>query len=1079
MIAKSDTEKTSLIRKIGILKDQIIANNQVPNENATDLIHLDEDLAAMKSKYLILETKCNALEKSQNDWKVEKSKMQKVVGNLKVEIEDLKVKLEESKNTDPISQSSLITNATTKPATSWFSSIATSKPTQSTLSEPASQSVSGTKSADTTSSAPQPQQTTTNLPVPVVTITKSWWNRPVSSTVPVASSIPAVSNSAEAVIASATSPHPISPSASISATKAHTESIISLTNVISQVDMEKVKAMEQELQTLKKELEAAKIPPLPQQTNEYETLKAEYDEQARLYQDATAKLKVLERDLLGAKEVADSSSAQIQELQSSINKQLRTLIEEEDQIKSLLLKIESLNQELKAKTNEYNNCSKEFNAKTSQQEQHAYQLQATLDSVIKEKSELQFTIKDLSLKCELHESQILKLEIDISSKSEAFMNLSNEFKIINTKLLTLSENNTSGENADSSSAINSLQEEFKKQIETIKLESVMSKQALREQQEAHRKKLLAISDERKKVEDTSSEEKIVLIEQYTTITQNVVLLESEVAEKTSLVDSLNEKLITYQATISTRDKTLNELLGKYLDIESKLNEEKHLQDTLSSLKADLQGKDELVSSLKKQNESLIHNIEELTSRIQKISSTATAATDENETKKCQIHELQDQVKKLNSSLEAAVTQSNAYNKKITEMTLEIEKKNTEVISITKKADTSKLEIENLQKQIARNKETSDQVSKNLQDQINQVLDSKAAAEKKIKSDFEEKYKKEKFDMDEKKMKMINDAEAKFTKEKIDLGAKFNAEKQKLCQDIEKQKKEIDMMKADSCKKEDLVKAQTRVKSLETELVAMKADTVKTAVSFHAKIAENAKELSLKQEEILKLSESISTLQAKHDLLMQENEVAQSNYERNLKGVTEKEEALKRLKAIKDDLAASERTLRGSVARLEREKEILHREIETLKSDIAIANTKSEKEKQLATEELQKSSSRLKEIENEIQSAKLERDSAVVKLEEFENERALSEKKATQMVKDLQKQLAKQRKNGNDDGYEIKTISSNKDTKSGSNSEEGALLIQENEALIKRASMFEEEVLRFTYFSNFILFIFSCEQLTIT
>ena len=67
----------------------------------------------------------------------------------------------------------------------------------------------------------------------------------------------------------------------------------------------------------------------------------------------------------------------------------------------------------------------------------------------------------------------------------------------------------------------------------------------------------------------------------------------------------------------------------------------------------------------------------------------------------------------------------------------------------------------------------------------------------------------------------------------------------------------------------------------------------------------------------------------------------------------------------------------------------------------------------------------------------------------------------------------------DDGYEIKTISSNKDAKSGSNSEEGALLIQENEALIKRASMFEEEVLRFTYFSSFIFFIFSCEQLTIT
>jgi hypothetical protein len=62
------------------------------------------------------------------------------------------------------------------------------------------------------------------------------------------------------------------------------------------------------------------------------------------------------------------------------------------------------------------------------------------------------------------------------------------------------------------------------------------------------------------------------------------------------------------------------------------------------------------------------------------------------------------------------------------------------------------------------------------------------------------------------------------------------------------------------------------------------------------------------------------------------------------------------------------------------------------------------------------------------------------------------------VKDLQKQLAKQRKGGSAD----EDASSQKNTSGPTQiSQEAHVLHQENQALIKRAAMFEEEVFRDT------------------
>lgn len=714
--------------------------------------------------------------------------------------------------------------------------------------------------------------------------------------------------------------------------------------------------------------------------------------------------------------------------------------------------------------------------KKTEIEQLLYQLQASIEISSKEKGELglkiEGLIRDIENKTEMNnefELKIQTLEKELQSKSDALITITSDLKILETRMMAMTPTGAAGtEGIEYSNLMNTLQEELKKQLDQVKAENIIFLQrkqehidSLKGQLANTEKKIELISDERKVSENTLLEDIRALNEKYSAATHQVRQLEAKIKEDTEKIYLLNEKISSNEAIVILSGKKTADLTSNLSDLQelfdSKLKQENFDKQRLNNLEQDILIKEHDINTLKIENTSLTAEIQKLKEQNMHYTLQFQKSSEEFEEKKRLTDDLQEKLKNLQTSLESSSSQANAYTKKLADQTAELEKKNQDLSSLTKKVESGRVEVDNLQKQISRNKEISDQLSKSLQEQINQVIDSKNTSEKKIKSEFEEKIKKEKYEQDEKHKKTMADV-----KEKADLISKLNAEKIKLIQDMDKQKKEVDQIKAETCKKDDLTKAQARVKALETDIIATKAEVGKAVEAMNAKLNEITKELNSKKEEVARLTESLSAIQTKHDLLMQENDVAQSNYERNLKGVTEKEEALKKLKQIKDDLAASERTLRGSMARLEKEKEILHSEIETLKMDIASKNKLIDDDKQQTNEELQKINAKVKEMESEVLTIKLERDCVTKKLEAAENERSLSERKAGQLVKDLQKQLAKQRKGGNTDEVpESRPTTSTApfSTHGGKNStaDEVTILYQENEALIKRADMFEEEL----------------------
>ncbi|KAJ3331542.1 hypothetical protein HDU91_003312, partial [Kappamyces sp. JEL0680] len=313
------------------------------------------------------------------------------------------------------------------------------------------------------------------------------------------------------------------------------------------------------------------------------------------------------------------------------------------------------------------------------------------------------------------------------------------------------------------------------------------------------------------------------------------------------------------------------------------------------------------------------------------------------------------------------------------------------------------------------KEASDFLNKSLQEQLAQLVESKAAGEKKLRTELEEKFRKEKTDLetafrkektelDEKNKKHIVDTELRNTKDRVETEEKFKKEKLKLTQDLEKLKKDFDTAKAESLKsdtarKEEYGRAQNRIKQLEGEYVSFKSECQKTIEGLNARIAELTSETSTAKDDQHKLrllTEELTNLQAKHELVMQENEVARSNYERNLKGVTEKDDALKKMKLAKDELAASERALKGTATRLEKEKEALSNEIAALKSQIETQMSLIQSARQETDSELQKSAHRIKDMESELNGLRNEKEQLTKKLEESEQEWSVSSKKSAQL-----------------------------------------------------------------------------------
>ncbi|KAL2916531.1 hypothetical protein HK105_203964 [Polyrhizophydium stewartii] len=390
---------------------------------------------------------------------------------------------------------------------------------------------------------------------------------------------------------------------------------------------------------------------------------------------------------------------------------------------------------------------------------------------------------------------------------------------------------------------------------------------------------------------------------------------------------------------------------------------------------------------------------------------------------------QSAIKEVRASLEKSLADSTqqlaALHKqtsaRIAELEAEVGKRKDEASALQKSVEASRKEIEALLKQASKNKEVSDTLVKSLQEQITAIHASKDADEKKLRAELDDKARKERVDL-----------ETKLVKERIDIEERTKKEKARLAADVEKVRKDFDTYKADSSKKfekelltksEELGKSMTRLKTLEQELQTVRSEHTKASEALNAKVADLTKQLGAKSADAAKaiedeaalkaqvasLTEQASGLQSKFDVLSQELEVARASNERTSKTLLEREEANKKLKSRNDELAHAESTLKRSIAKLEKDRDEATAQLAQLKERLAAAEATLASQAAELDAARNSTGSKISELEAALAAVSTEKDEKAKKLAETENEMKIVERKSAQIVKDLQKQLLKERK----------------------------------------------------------------------
>ncbi|KAJ3213500.1 hypothetical protein HDU67_002834 [Dinochytrium kinnereticum] len=438
--------------------------------------------------------------------------------------------------------------------------------------------------------------------------------------------------------------------------------------------------------------------------------------------------------------------------------------------------------------------------------------------------------------------------------------------------------------------------------------------------------------------------------------------------------------------------------------EDRLNKEIEAYESLRNEKISLEkSKQELEEALKKQKQNLEERIKKEKTEMEQYAQKERADVEEKHKK--EKAELEERIKKEKTEAEQAFMKEKAdFEEKLKKEKSEVEER-----AKKEKAESD----EKLKKEKA-------------------ALEEKA---KKEKIEVEEKAKKERLELEEKWKKERHEADERVKREKNDAEEKSRKEKTKLQQDYDKIKAEFEKAKKDqttlestkgdqlkklekdlASKTEELAKASQRAKTLEIDLSTSKSDLAKSSAALKdatdekqtvVKELEALKNNHLKyEEEIKSLNEKLANHQSKYDILTAENEVQQSSYERLSKASAEKDDQLKKLKAKVEELTHTEQVLRRQTQKLEKEKEDLETKyrksaVEAESARTAAAEARAEKD--AFQTEIQK----VKEGEVTLRE---ELENAQRKVADTEHELKIVERRSAQLVKDLQKQLMKERKN---------------------------------------------------------------------
>ncbi|KAJ1340182.1 hypothetical protein BSLG_005175 [Batrachochytrium salamandrivorans] len=335
-----------------------------------------------------------------------------------------------------------------------------------------------------------------------------------------------------------------------------------------------------------------------------------------------------------------------------------------------------------------------------------------------------------------------------------------------------------------------------------------------------------------------------------------------------------------------------------------------------------------------------------------------------------------------------------------EKEVKLTKCSEELAQLKKQMEVSVKEMEALQKQMSKQKEVSDTLIKSLQEQLALFYNNKEVDEKRIRGDLAEKSKKdrvdldlrttkEKHDLEERLQKEKTEIEDRFKRERVDTEERNKKEKTRLVADIEKLRKEFEAFKTESTKKyekdlvsktEEAFKAQQQLKPLESKLASLKLDS----------------------------AQSIESLTSK------ELEVSRASNERSSKILSEREETLKKLKTRNDELTHAELSLKRTVNRIEKERDDVVIQIAAINTRQTEQDTMAQSQKAELDAAKLSNESAIAELSASIVKLTEENRQVVQKLAEAENGVKIVERKSAQLVKDLQKQLLKERKQREDE-----------------------------------------------------------------
>ncbi|KAH6562563.1 hypothetical protein BASA62_009100 [Batrachochytrium salamandrivorans] len=161
-------------------------------------------------------------------------------------------------------------------------------------------------------------------------------------------------------------------------------------------------------------------------------------------------------------------------------------------------------------------------------------------------------------------------------------------------------------------------------------------------------------------------------------------------------------------------------------------------------------------------------------------------------------------------------------------------------------------------------------------------------------------------------------------------------------------------------------------------------------------------------------EENAAIQSKLDILTQELEVSRASNERSSKILSEREETLKKLKTRNDELTHAELSLKRTVNRIEKERDDVVVQIAAINTRQTEQDTMAQSQKAELDAAKLSNESAIAELSASIVKLTEENRQVVQKLAEAENGVKIVERKSAQLVKDLQKQLLKERKQREDE-----------------------------------------------------------------